>query len=163
MPQFEDAYRDLFKHEPSKLPNRNMVALFDSFDNVIGRPFGDMTDAHKRILAAQAGQISLQARAQANGSRLIEERIGGPAASAAGPAASASTATPTATPQAFSIGTPRPSAAVASGVVSPDVAMADQQAAEVTAKPKALSLIHISEPTRRYAISYAVFCLKKKR
>ena len=25
-----------------------------------------------------------------------------------------------------------------------------------------LSLIHISEPTRRYAISYAVFCLKKK-
>ena len=24
-----------------------------------------------------------------------------------------------------------------------------------------LSLIHISEPTRRYAISYAVFCLKK--
>ena len=27
---------------------------------------------------------------------------------------------------------------------------------------KYLSLIHISEPTRRYAISYAVFCLKKK-
>ena len=25
-----------------------------------------------------------------------------------------------------------------------------------------LSLRHISEPTRRYAISYAVFCLKKK-
>ena len=25
-----------------------------------------------------------------------------------------------------------------------------------------LSLIHISEPTRRYAISYAVFCLKKE-
>ena len=25
-----------------------------------------------------------------------------------------------------------------------------------------LSLIHISEPTRRYSISYAVFCLKKK-
>ena len=27
----------------------------------------------------------------------------------------------------------------------------------------ALSLIHISEPTRRLSISYAVFCLKKKR
>ncbi len=27
--------------------------------------------------------------------------------------------------------------------------------------PPSLSLIHISEPTRRYAISYAVFCLKK--
>ena len=27
---------------------------------------------------------------------------------------------------------------------------------------KALSLIHISEPTRQEAISYAVFCLKKK-
>ena len=26
----------------------------------------------------------------------------------------------------------------------------------------ALSLIHISEPTRRRGISYAVFCLKKK-
>ena len=31
-------------------------------------------------------------------------------------------------------------------------------------KPVAnLSLIHISEPTRRTPISYAVFCLKKKR
>ena len=28
---------------------------------------------------------------------------------------------------------------------------------------EALSLIHISEPTRRTPISYAVFCLKKKR
>ncbi len=26
-----------------------------------------------------------------------------------------------------------------------------------------LSLIHIPEPTRRYASSYAVFCLKKKK
>ena len=31
------------------------------------------------------------------------------------------------------------------------------------AMPVQLSLIHISEPTRRYAISYAVFCLKKKK
>src|SRR5680860_1614186 len=29
--------------------------------------------------------------------------------------------------------------------------------------PYALSLIHISEPTRRTPISYAVFCLKKKK
>src|SRR5664279_6536582 len=28
---------------------------------------------------------------------------------------------------------------------------------------EALSLIHISEPTRRTPISYAVFCLKKKK
>ena len=28
---------------------------------------------------------------------------------------------------------------------------------------KALSLIHISEPTRQAEISYAVFCLKKKK
>ena len=28
---------------------------------------------------------------------------------------------------------------------------------------KYLSLIHISEPTRQEAISYAVFCLKKKK
>ena len=30
-------------------------------------------------------------------------------------------------------------------------------------KGKYLSLIHISEPTRQEAISYAVFCLKKKK
>ena len=29
--------------------------------------------------------------------------------------------------------------------------------------PMELSLIHISEPTRRRGISYAVFCLKKKK
>ena len=29
--------------------------------------------------------------------------------------------------------------------------------------PHILSLIHISEPTRRTPISYAVFCLKKKK
>ena len=29
--------------------------------------------------------------------------------------------------------------------------------------PQYLSLIHISEPTRRTPISYAVFCLKKKK
>ena len=33
---------------------------------------------------------------------------------------------------------------------------------EITAED-ALSLIHISEPTRRTPISYAVFCLKKKK
>ena len=32
-----------------------------------------------------------------------------------------------------------------------------------TVKGYALSLIHISEPTRRTPISYAVFCLKKKK
>ena len=31
------------------------------------------------------------------------------------------------------------------------------------ANPMALSLIHISEPTRHSLISYAVFCLKKKK
>src|SRR5665647_819851 len=31
------------------------------------------------------------------------------------------------------------------------------------ASPSDLSLIHISEPTRRTPISYAVFCLKKKK
>src|SRR5665647_3076269 len=32
-----------------------------------------------------------------------------------------------------------------------------------TRTPLTLSLIHISEPTRRTPISYAVFCLKKKK
>ena len=34
---------------------------------------------------------------------------------------------------------------------------------ETSPMPICLSLIHISEPTRRRGISYAVFCLKKKR
>ena len=40
-----------------------------------------------------------------------------------------------------------------------------QQRPQPVVEPSAghLSLIHISEPTRRYAISYAVFCLKKKK
>ena len=49
-----------------------------------------------------------------------------------------------------------------------DAALAQQKAAlQAMHCPEAdwfiehLSLIHISEPTRRYAISYAVFCLKK--
>ena len=33
----------------------------------------------------------------------------------------------------------------------------------VTSQIMDLSLIHISEPTRRTPISYAVFCLKKKK
>src|SRR5665647_1757361 len=34
---------------------------------------------------------------------------------------------------------------------------------ELYTQGKLLSLIHISEPTRRTPISYAVFCLKKKK
>ena len=34
---------------------------------------------------------------------------------------------------------------------------------DLAASLEALSLIHISEPTRRTPISYAVFCLKKKK
>ena len=34
---------------------------------------------------------------------------------------------------------------------------------EIHLRDKDLSLIHISEPTRRTPISYAVFCLKKKK
>eukprot|EP00658_Telonema_sp_P-2_P061804 TRINITY_DN5046_c0_g1_i10.p1 TRINITY_DN5046_c0_g1~~TRINITY_DN5046_c0_g1_i10.p1 ORF type:complete len:137 (+),score=38.72 TRINITY_DN5046_c0_g1_i10:342-752(+) len=36
-------------------------------------------------------------------------------------------------------------------------------ASSVLAVPTLLSLIHISEPTRLLSISYAVFCLKKKK
>ena len=34
---------------------------------------------------------------------------------------------------------------------------------DAVAEMQHLSLIHISEPTRRTPISYAVFCLKKKK
>ena len=36
-------------------------------------------------------------------------------------------------------------------------------AKNLESKKEWLSLIHISEPTRRTPISYAVFCLKKKK
>ena len=39
----------------------------------------------------------------------------------------------------------------------------DRTRHEVTAAATSLSLIHISEPTRLRRISYAVFCLKKKK
>ena len=38
-----------------------------------------------------------------------------------------------------------------------------QDAPRYTQAGQTLSLIHISEPTRRTPISYAVFCLKKKK
>ncbi len=52
-----------------------------------------------------------------------------------------------------------------------DEALAAQRLRETVQKPDEAvreqgiepSLIHISEPTRRYAISYAGFCLKKKQ
>ena len=37
------------------------------------------------------------------------------------------------------------------------------QSSQTTANAVTLSLIHISEPTRLLSISYAVFCLKKKK
>ena len=43
------------------------------------------------------------------------------------------------------------------GAAAPHVVRAVRAAA-----PVALSLIHISEPTRLLSISYAVFCLKQK-
>ena len=42
------------------------------------------------------------------------------------------------------------------------VAKLDEQLS-VIRREYALSLIHISEPTRLLSISYAVFCLKKKK
>ena len=42
-------------------------------------------------------------------------------------------------------------------------AMAQDSDAAATADDETLSLIHISEPTRLGMISYAVFCLKKKK
>ena len=43
-----------------------------------------------------------------------------------------------------------------------EVSQLNAQAAEVDSLQE-LSLIHISEPTRLLSISYAVFCLKKKK
>ena len=39
----------------------------------------------------------------------------------------------------------------------------DKDINDLLATALSLSLIHISEPTRRTPISYAVFCLKKKK
>ena len=45
--------------------------------------------------------------------------------------------------------------------VKPVELMPHQFAGDYSYSPASLSLIHISEPTRRVVISYAVFCLKK--
>eukprot|EP00658_Telonema_sp_P-2_P031215 TRINITY_DN23408_c0_g2_i1.p1 TRINITY_DN23408_c0_g2~~TRINITY_DN23408_c0_g2_i1.p1 ORF type:complete len:118 (+),score=43.88 TRINITY_DN23408_c0_g2_i1:124-477(+) len=47
--------------------------------------------------------------------------------------------------------------------VSDAFAAIEVEGAEGAALPQPLSLIHISEPTRLLSISYAVFCLKKKK
>eukprot|EP00831_Metopus_contortus_P036652 TRINITY_DN28955_c0_g1_i4.p2 TRINITY_DN28955_c0_g1~~TRINITY_DN28955_c0_g1_i4.p2 ORF type:complete len:117 (+),score=24.91 TRINITY_DN28955_c0_g1_i4:1-351(+) len=44
-----------------------------------------------------------------------------------------------------------------------DLLQAFRQALHLPSVPMYLSLIHISEPTRPLYISYAVFCLKKKK
>ena len=44
-----------------------------------------------------------------------------------------------------------------------DMALSRSKFEKLTASLVELSLIHISEPTRRVVISYAVFCLKKKK
>ena len=41
-------------------------------------------------------------------------------------------------------------------------ASTESQSVALFFRPLRLSLIHISEPTRRTPIAYAVFCLKKK-
>src|SRR5680860_1651727 len=41
--------------------------------------------------------------------------------------------------------------------------LAEKERLQKPQAAKELSLIHISEPTRRTPISYAVFCLKKKK
>ena len=43
------------------------------------------------------------------------------------------------------------------------VIIAEEKAADHVCNNVNLSLIHISEPTRLLSISYAVFCLKKKK
>ena len=67
-------------------------------------------------------------------------------------------------------------AVIGGGVVGLNVALAlqregfavtvydrDEGSGNDTLGASHLSLIHISEPTRQEAISYAVFCLKKKK
>ena len=44
-----------------------------------------------------------------------------------------------------------------------ELLLAQRLAQSQYGQPWSLSLIHISEPTRRRGISYAVFCLKKKK
>ena len=62
-----------------------MVSLFDSFDNVIGRPFDQMTEAHKKILAAQSGAITRQAQAVTQQTPLIQQHIDTPMSVASTP------------------------------------------------------------------------------
>ena len=47
--------------------------------------------------------------------------------------------------------------------IASEIAQNKNFAGVILETPFTLSLIHISEPTRRTPISYAVFCLKKER
>ena len=54
-------------------------------------------------------------------------------------------------------------AALDQGTTSTRVLVASQDGSADIQLALPLSLIHISEPTRQAEISYAVFCLKKKK
>ena len=75
-----------------------MIDLFDSFDNVIGRPFADMTDAHKRILAAQAKNLGIHAQAVSDGRSIIASRLDGGGGGGSGGGAPPGAAAPAAAP-----------------------------------------------------------------
>src|SRR5665213_3694816 len=53
--------------------------------------------------------------------------------------------------------------AEAKSIVSDRRVIRQPPASQITGRIRNLSLIHISEPTRQAEISYAVFCLKKKK
>src|SRR5674536_161477 len=93
-----------------------------------------------RVLLPPAGRIDTADRRPGYGGPMA--RYGGPMARYGGPMASSRTAL--------------------SQLVSPDrrLAWSLTAAARRREGERALSLIHISEPTRLLSISYAVFCLK---
>ena len=53
--------------------------------------------------------------------------------------------------------------ALMEGLSKGDVSAEAGVGKDLEVAPFSLSLIHISEPTRLLSISYAVFCLKKKK
>src|SRR5659263_548987 len=98
-----------------------------------------------------------------------------PVGAAAGGSAPTSTCSPSVsrrarfTPAVLSPGSAPPAAATASATREPAGSVTTPgwctlpATSTVTSPPGLLSLIHISEPTRLGMISYAVFCLKKKK
>ena len=68
VPQFEDAFQDIWKTEPARAPDREALDLYNSpVYGFIGRPLAQMSEFHLKQLAVTQQQAGMQQTALQQG------------------------------------------------------------------------------------------------